>query len=152
MAVKQSDFAKGICDLATPECAGQTITHFLKYTIPAAGLPLNDIIELGVVPAGTKVVDMTLHSDDLDTGSTLALDVGLMNGTWQDPDQSRTVGAEFFSADAVAQAGGSSRMSLASGFNVAKSDSDRSIGVKIQAAATGAQTGEIRLNVLLASE
>ena len=152
MAVQQSDYAKGICDLAVPECAGETVAHFLKMTIPAAGFPLNDVVELGVVPAGCRVVDMTLHSDDLDTGAALALNVGIMSGDWQDPDNARTVGSEFFAADAAAQTGVVSRMSLASGFNLSVSDVPRSIGVLIQTAAAAAQTGQLRLTVLLASE
>lgn len=152
MAVHQSDYAKGTVDLATPEVAGEVVAHFLKYTWPAAGHPLNDVIELGVIPAGFRVVDMAFHPDDLDTATALQFNIGVMTGTWQDPDSARTGGNEFFSADTTAQAGGIARMSAAGGFNVAASNLDRSIGLTVAAAAGGSQTGQIRLNVLLASE
>lgn len=152
MAVLQSDFAKGLCDLPVPECAGQVVANFLKYSWPAAGHAANDVIEMGAIPAGFRVVDMILHSDDLDTGVGLSLNVGVMTGAWQSQDQARTAGNEFFNADTVAQAGGVSRMSLATGFNLAASGDDRSIGITVGAAAAGSQAGELRLTVLLASE
>ncbi|HTN66416.1 MAG TPA: hypothetical protein VL051_09570, partial [Burkholderiaceae bacterium] len=65
-------------------------------------------------------------------------------------DGARTCGAELFAASNVAQAGGTARMSLASGFRLASAGVDRSIGVKIKAAiATQAATGKIGLLLLI---
>ena len=153
MAVQQSDYAKGIINLAAAEQAGETITHFLSMAIPAAGFPLNDIIEMGIIPAGMRVVDMTLQATDLDGATALLLDVGVMSGEFGDDDASRTCGNEFFQGDDVGQAGGVSRMSKQEGFSLAATpDSHRSIGIKIATAAGTPAAGTIRLTVQLASE
>lgn len=155
MAFYQSDYAKGTIDLPVPECAGQVVTHRLEYSWPAAGLSANDIIEFGVVPSNLRVVDMTLISDDLDTNGTptIVLDVGILDGTWQDNDSSRTtIGDEFFDGATVAQAGGVVRMSEADGFELAKSASDRSIGIKVMTAAATSAAGTITLIAQFASE
>ena len=126
----------------------------MSHTIPAAGYALNDIIEMGVVPAGCRVVDMTLDSDDLDSNGTplITLDVGIMSGTWQDNDAARTCGDEFFDGSTAGQTGVVARMSEATGFQLAKSNTERSIGLKIAAAAATDAGGVVRLTVLLASE
>lgn len=152
MALHQSIYAKGMIDLAVPECAGEVIAHFLKFDVPAAGIPLNDIVEFGVVPAGCRVVDVILHSDDLDDAAALVIKMGIMSGAWQEDDAARTVDGVFFTGDTSFQTGAVSRMSLASGFNLAKSDVDRSIGIEVTTAAGTPKAGTIRATVLLATE
>lgn len=146
MAIKQSDAALGKINVPYPTYAGETVTVRYKYTVPL-GLVLNDIIELAPIPPNTRVTDMILDSDDLDSGTALAFDVGIMSGAWQDPDQARTCGAEFFAADTVGQAGGVKRPTLKTAFRTVSAATARSIGVKFQAAAGTLVSGEIGLTV-----
>jgi hypothetical protein len=149
MGVKQSDAAKGLVPIAYPSYAGCAVSQRFSFAVPAGGLAAGDIIELGCIPPGCRPVDVILDADDLDSNGapTLALDVGLMSGEWGDADDTRTCGAEFFSASNVAQAGGLARPTLKTAVRVAASDKARSIGVKIATAAATAAAGTIGLTV-----
>lgn len=152
MAVIASKFAKGTLPVVTGDCAGDVVVNEYFVDLTAAQVVLNDIVDLGILPAYHTVVDAVLIPDDLDTNGTptLALDVGIMSGTPGDTVTARTCGAEFFAADIGARSGTLARMSLASGFKVQAKGVDRSIGVKFQAAAATAAAGRVRLLVTMA--
>lgn len=148
MAVIQSKFAKGNVGFPFPAFAGHVVAKRFDHAFSSAPA-VNDILELAALPAGARVVDMVLESDDLDSNGTplVSFDVGIMSGNWGDESQSRTVGAEFFSADTVARAGGVSRPTLRTAFRTAPASNDRSIGLKIAAAAATFQAGTVALTV-----
>ena len=107
---------------------------------------MGDIIDMGLIPALSKVVDVIVETDDLDSNGTptLAFDVGVITGTPGDAVGSRTCGSEFFAASQIARAGGVARMSQSSGFRVDRANVDQSIGIKITtAAATLPTTGKL---------
>lgn len=146
MSVIQSAAALGRVAIAYPSIAGHVVAQRFSYTVPV-NIAEGDIVELAPIPPGCRVIDMVLDSADLDTGSAILLNVGIMSGDWGDPANDRTVGAEFFSGSNVAQAGGVARPTLASAFKQGASDKARSIGVKIATDAATAQAGEIGLTV-----
>lgn len=152
MATKASTFTKWTTTAVTGECSGDVITNDYFVDVAAADIVLNDVIDLGILPANHTVVDAILIADDLDTNTTptIALDVGVMSGVPGDVTSTRTCGSEFFAAATTAQAGGVARMSKKEGFLVKPTAADRSIGVKFQAAAATAAAGRIRLRVLMA--
>ena len=149
--------AGGNGNVINPDCAGDLVVN--RYVADLASTPLKgvtlaigDIIDCGIIPAYTSVLDMIIDADDLDSNGTptLAFDVGTITGTPGDAVSARTCGAEFFSASDIAQAGGLSRMTLKTGLRVAPVAYDRSIGIKITAAAaTQATSGVVALNVLV---
>lgn len=155
-ALKWSDDA-GRGNIITPDCAGDLVIN--RYELDLASAPLkgvtlaqNDIIDLGIIPANTRVVDVWIDSDDLDSNGTPALtfDVGVMSGTPGDTATARTCGAEFFDEATVAQAGGVVRATLKTAFRVEPVASDKSIGLKItNAAATQATSGKLAVNVVV---
>jgi hypothetical protein len=148
-AFLQSRTAVGARQVVSPDSAGDVVFQRFYVDI-AAALALNDIIEIGILPAETTIVDAYLDTDDLDTNGTptIKLDVGLMSGTPGVVDGARTVGNELFAADTTAQAGGVTRMSKQAGFRIATTAADRSIGVKVNTApATGATTGRVAVGV-----
>lgn len=150
MSTLQSKWAKGNEIVKTGHVSGSVMCTTFVYSVLAASAPvINDIIEMGALPGNNRVVDMILDCDDLDSGTALALDVGIMSGDFGDEDAggARTVGDEFFDGSTLGQAGGIARMSEQGGFNVAKAELDRGIGVKIATAATTTLDGEIRLHV-----
>ena len=153
MAVIQSKFAKGVVGSPYPAFAGHVVAKRYDYSF-SANPTANDIIELAPLPAGARVVDMIFDADDLDTNGTplISFDVGIMSGNWGDESQSRTVGAEFFSATTIARTGGAARPTIASAFRSAPAANDRSIGLKIAAAAATFQAGTIGLTVILATD
>lgn len=149
MTIRASQFATNQLPTITADCAGDTIVNDYFYDIPAAQVVLNDIVDLGILPAYHTVSDAILVTDDIDTNGapTIALDVGLMSGTPGDTVSARTCGNELFAADTTARTGGATRMSAKTGFLVLATETDRSIGVKIQAAAATAAAGRIRVRV-----
>jgi hypothetical protein len=153
MAIIQSKYARGIIPIAYPSVAGAAVAIRFSHHITAA-LTAATIIELGVIPAGTRVVDIIFDSDGLDAGAaaTLAFDVGIMSGATGDDDQARTCGDEFFAASEVGRTGGVERTSIVSAFRTSTSGADRSIGVKCVDGAETFVAGEIGITVLLSTE
>lgn len=150
--MKQTEYAKGVRIAPTPDGADDTTSYRAAIQLAAGDLTLNNIIEMGPLPAGTELVDAILDSDDLDTGAGITLDVGVMNGNVGDlldaSGNPRTCDASIISASTVSQAGGVVRPTLPSAFRIARSDVDRSIGIKVHAAPAAAQGGWIGLTLI----
>lgn len=155
-ALKWSDDA-GRGNVINPDCAGDLVVN--RYELDLSSAPLKgvtlavgDIIDLGPIPANTRVVDVVIDSDDLDSNAspTITFDVGVMSGTVGDTVSARTCGQEFFDEATVAQAGGVVRMSAKTGFRVDPVQKDVSIGLKITtAAATQPTSGKLAVNVII---
>ncbi len=81
--------------------AGLDITSITaSYTFTAAQV-INDLIKMVKIPAGAKVLDIILSSDDLDTGVSPAITLDVGDG--DDPDR-------FIAATTIAQGGGTVRL------------------------------------------
>lgn len=149
MALHQSLWVTRQRNTAVSGCAGVEVAQMFEFTIDdTTAIPQNDIIELGVLPGNNEISGATLICDDLDTGTTLTLDVGVMSGDVGDKDDSRTCGDEIFAATDVGQAGGVEHSDLVTAYTIAAAPVDRSIGVKIKTAATGHTAGK-KLRLLL---
>ena len=149
MALKQ---AKQIVEkLPTISASGyEPIVIVGDYTT-VAGLAVNDVIEMAILPAGYVPLSAKLVCEDIDSGATptLTLDVGIVSGTAGVADNSRTCGSEAVAASVVGQAGGVAVDDKAAFSLLAVSDSDRGVGVKLAAAAATLITGaKIRLTVM----
>jgi hypothetical protein len=119
-----------------------TVAHTVEFVVPA-GLALNDIIEMGGLPAGHIPVDLIVSFPDADSNGTptVAFDAGLITGRFGDSVLgSRACGSEFFAADTSARAGGVARVnkSLA---GIAPTTTEQGWGLKVQAAAATLATG-----------
>lgn len=147
-----SKFANNQLSTIYGDCAGDMVVNEFFIDLTAAQMANGNFFDVGILPAYHTVVDMVLIPDDLDTNGTptVSLDVGMLSGNPGDATSNRTIGAEFFSGDTGARTGALARMSLASGFKVQPTEADRSIGVKIAAAAATAAAGRIRLLVTTA--
>lgn len=145
----------GTGNVICPDCAGDLIENVYEVDLassPLKGVTLaaNDIIDLGLILANTTVADVLIDTDDLDTNGTpaISVDIGVLSGTPGDTTSVRTIGNEFFAADTTARTGGVVRMTKSAGFRVAPVGYDRSIGLKVvAAAATQATTGKLRVIV-----
>jgi hypothetical protein len=150
MATIASKFSSNQLATPTSPCFGQPVVQDLFIDVTAAQLLLNNVFDLGILPAGHTVTGAVLLPGDLDSNGTplLALDIGIMSGTPGDVTSVRTCGSELFAADATARAaGGVTRMTQQSGFTILATGADRSIGVKVQAAPATAAAGRIRLRL-----
>ena len=113
------------------------------YEISAA-LVVNDVIKMVPVPKGARVKDVVLAVDDLDTGTSIVLDVG-------DTDATDNT-ARYIDDAGIGQAAGVSRMDNPLGANYKFTDQG-TIDVLVQAAPqTGATTGTFVLTALLSAD
>lgn len=147
MATILSNFAKGTMGTAVSPGAGTPVVNRFWVDLTAAQLVANDVIDLGILPAGHTITHAVLIPDDLDTGAGITLDVGLMTGTVGDGTSVRTVGTELFAATTAAQTGAATTATAKSAYTISAAATDRSIGVKIVAAPVGGVAGRLRLQV-----
>lgn len=144
MALFQSEWATRQQNTATAECAGEEVAQLFEFAMPATALAVGDIIELGILPAYNSTSDAILICDAV--GASFAFDVGIMSGEVGDKTSVRTSGAELFAAAPTGAAGGVLRTTLPSAFTIQSEERDRSIGVKVTAAATAQAAGaKVRL-------
>lgn len=114
-----------------------------EYEISAA-LVATDVIKMVPVPKGAMVREVILAVDDLDTGSSLVLDVG-------DTDATDNT-ARYIDDAGVGQAAGVARMDNIAGFNY-QFAADGTIDVDVETAPqTGATTGTIKLTAILSND
>lgn len=153
MTIRVSSFSKGTLATIVGGCAGDVVVQDVYYDVASGQNVLNDIIDIGILPANHTISDAILFPDDLDSNGTplCALDVGIMSGTPGDAVSARTCGAEIFAASTAAQTGSVVRPTLKSAITILPSNIDRSIGVKFQAAAATAVAGRIRLRLFMHS-
>lgn len=145
-----STFATSVSNTNSSARAGDVVANRFYVDLKAADLVANNVIDLGILPAGHTVVDATLIADDMDTGAAMTIDVGLMSGTIGDNTSVRTVGQELFAGSTVAQGGTAARASAKTAFTITATGADRSIGAKIAVAPAGAVAGRLKLVVMLA--
>lgn len=146
-----SQFSKGVLPTTTGSCANEVVSQDYFIDLTAAQLVLNNIFDLGVLPAFHTIADAILICDDLDSNGTplITLDVGLLTGEVGDATNSRTCGSQIFAASTAAQTGAVARPTLKTAFNILPTGANRSIGLKIAAAPATAVAGRVRLRVLM---
>lgn len=143
MTILQSDHAKGLYTPAVGYAAGDLMVSRFTYTF-SAGATTSDIVELGILPAGTRIVDASVITEGTFTGITAA--VGIMSGTVGSKDTGRTSGSQLFSAVDLATAGSTvQRMTSVSGALLATAETDRSIGLVVSGTVAAATTKTVTL-------
>ena len=113
--------------------------------VTKTGDVVDDIVEMGAIPAGCIVVDLIVDNGALGVGATL--DAGILSGVYGDPVAGRTMGNEFFAAAAAATAGVIRRNKVVSG--IAVEATDKAWGIKFKGA-NPAATQTIRATLLVA--
>lgn len=130
MALHQSLWAKGRKQSPTPHMAGEVVNVLFVYSFASGAdgaIADADTLEIGILPAGAKVVDMILLGN---SGIALATaTVGIMSGVAGLNDAARTVGTDFFAATDIEAT--LTRMSALTAFDVATATTDRGIGMTI---------------------
>ena len=114
-----------------PFPSGMMGVRYSKFEASTA-LVLNDVIQMVDVFAGETVHKIVIKTDDLDTGTTLVLDVG--DGSSTD---------YYIDGSTVGQSGGTDDQDA----NVSPKvySSDDTIDIKVQVAPTGGGTGTIEM-------
>jgi hypothetical protein len=104
---------------------------------------IDDIVEMGAIPAGCIVVDLIVDTGAL--GASATLDAGILSGNYGDALAGRTMDNEFFAAAAAANAGVIRRNKNVNAVPVA--NTDKSWGIKFKGA-NPAATQTIRATLL----
>ncbi|EHK57639.1 hypothetical protein [Allomesorhizobium alhagi] len=147
MTIHQSNEAQGIAPVPYPAFAGHVVTHRFAFAVPA-DIVEGDTVELAILPANCRVVDMIFDSDDLDTGTpAIVWDIGIMSGEVGSTDTGRTTDDEFFDGSTLSQAGGVARPTIVTAFRTTATGQARSIGAKLVTDAATAAAGTIGLTV-----
>lgn len=133
MALVKSDHAKGRLQAPIAAEAGNVVTA--RYEIDLGAIGATDVVELGILPAYSRIVDATLVTDGLG-GTSITADVGVMSDAPGETDASTTVGAEVFD-DAAVTAAGVVRASATAGFLLATSETDRAVGLVLSGTIAG---------------
>ena len=123
--------------------AGIEITSVFSTYEAAVALVINDVIKMIKVPKGATILELVCAVDDLDTGTTITLDVG-----------DGTTANRFIAADTTARSGGLFR--FGSGISGAAAanclnytyTADDVLQFKVHAAPTGGGTGTMSMNVI----
>lgn len=104
MANFQSDYAKGLRPMPTPQGAEMVCVRMLVAV--SAALAANDILEFGELPVDCVPVDYILDPTDIDSASGTTISLGIANAGKTDLDTSAdNGGAVWLSASTAGQTG-----------------------------------------------
>lgn len=125
--------------------AGQVLASIGVYEVPAT-LAANDIVALCHLPAEHEPVDFILEADDLDANAApaITLTAAVLNAGKTDVVAS----TDFLTSSTVGQAGGVARADKVLGLQLAASNTDRIIGVKVGVVGATPAAGTIKGTLL----
>ena len=147
----QSLYASG--KLPTPISTGADLIALpFECAVPATGdgTALNDIIEMGNLPAGHIPVDVIYSATDLDTGAAAhAVSFGVLNANKDDISTAAADGgAAWATGLTIGQAGTMVRNTGVAIYAVQPSTTPRALGFKVTTISATKAAGTIRATVL----
>ena len=119
---------------------GTRMVAISTFTFTKDFTAADDVLELGMLPADTRCVGAKLIGEN--TGATNAV-LGLMDGEFGDPDPTRAVTPDLFTATAINNAEVSA--DTLDCLNIPVSDKHRAIGVTLSADVTAGATKKLTL-------
>ena len=142
MTIRQTSAAKGQAPTPTAYMAGVVTTAIFTFAFTETFDASEDFLELGLLPAETRVVGATIIGVGL---GAITADVGLMSGEPSDTASARTVGDELF--DAITVNNAENNATLTNCLTVAPNKAHRALGLTLSAdvAAGGAKTVTVRV-------
>ena len=123
------------------ECAAGGLRAVQSMIALAENPTAADIYRLCPLPAGHRVVDIALVSDDLDSVTDMVVDVGIED-TVQDPSDTTNADA-FFDGSTLPQTGGIAHASLVGAVTLAAVDYDRWVTLTVMVDAATFVAGNI---------
>lgn len=130
---------------------GEMLACRFELDLATGDLALNDIGQIGILPAGHVPVDVHVDADDLDTGAAaLVLQVGIWDGSAADLSTASADGGAHWGVTTAANAAFLQRITPNGNAmaRVAKADTDRILGLKVATAPTAAQAGKVGVTLL----
>lgn len=155
MALRKSTQSNNRAAAVGGDSAADSVVAVAEHVVVAGAFALNDVVEMLAIPAGHVPTSLKVVSDQIDSNGapTLTLTFGVMTGEWlqatvgNDGVTARTVGTEFGNAlTTVGRAASVVNLDTVTGLQLAASNVDRSLGIKVSAAAATLVAGaKIRL-------
>lgn len=158
-----NDYATGKKTMATAQGA-EVLTQRLDFAVSSAmrdatgtvraNFAANDVVVMGLLPAGHVLTDVKLVSDDIDTGAGVTLSAGILNaartGFSTDANgDGGNVSGSFIAASTVGQAGGNAGPAAAATapWRLKPTEADRELGIVVPAIPAAIQAGTVSLIV-----
>lgn len=126
-----------------PLCAGALVALQYDVLLDPAEVDVGDIIEVGMIPAGVKIIDATVVVPAEVGGSA---SIGTLSGEYMAKDNARVLNENLYVELAMAK--GVHRLTDPAAFDVARHDAHTGIGLEVTEAFTAA--GKIGLTVIVA--
>jgi hypothetical protein len=146
----KNDYITGRKPAPTP-AGGEILAVRFAIDLLTTDLVLNDIGEVGLLPAGCVPVDVLVDADDLDSGAAaMVLQVGILNAGETDLSTAAADGGAHWGSTTAANTAFTQRMAFNGKalVNVVPAQVDRKIGLKVATAPTAAVAGQVGVTVL----
>lgn len=140
-----NDYITGRKPVPTP-AGGELLAVRFTLDLGTADLALNDVGQIGVLPAGCVPVDVHVDATDIDSGAAAAVfQVGLLNAGETDLSTAAADGGAHWGATTAANTAFHQRLTFNGQalVNVAKAETDRKLGLKVATAPTTAVAGTV---------
>lgn len=136
MALFQSLFATGALSVPTVE-GSDVVAYRSEVSVPST-LALNDILEMGSLPADHKFADLIFDATDLDTNGTplISLEFGFLNAA-------KTALTQVIATTTVARAGGIDRVATRDFLDVVETTANRNVGFRVSAQGATRAAGRV---------
>lgn len=124
----------------------ETLAVRFTLDLGTADLQLNDVGQIGVLPAGCIPVDVHVDGTDMDTGAAaLVFQVGILNAGETDLSTAAADGGANWGSTTAAATAFHQRLTLNGNamVTVAKAETDRKLGLKVATAPTTAAAGTV---------
>lgn len=140
-----NDFITGRKPVPTPTGL-ETLAVRFELALGTADLQLNDVGQIGILPAGCIPVDVHVDGTDMDSGvAALVFQVGILNTGETDLSTAAADGGANWGSTTAAATAFHQRLTIngTALATVAKADTDRKLGLKVATAPTTAVAGTV---------
>lgn len=130
---------------------GIQMSHiFRTVELTAAQVVQNNFVKLAKLPAGYRIVDLILETDDLDTHGTPTSTVSV--GVLKADESAFETGMTMITASEIPRTGGLARIDTKSLETIGTSTSERTVALKFVAAVATAAAGGVTISMVIAPE
>jgi hypothetical protein len=130
---------------------GIQMSHiFRTVELTAAQVVQNNLVKLAKLPAGYRIVDLILESDDLDTHGTATSTVSV--GVLKADESAFETGMTMITASEIPKTGGLARIDTKSLETIGASTSERTVALLFVAAVGTAAAGGVTISMTIAPE
>lgn len=140
-----NDYITGRKPVPTPS-GGELLAVRFTLDLGTADLALNDVGQIGILPAGCLPVDVHVDGTDMDSSTAAVIfQVGILNTAEDDLSTASADGGAYWAATTAANAAFHQRPTIngISLVSVTKATADRKLGLKVATAPTTAVAGTV---------